>query len=88
MAHYSFWSPGSMSLVTVTTIIMNNIFQINLNIVCAVCPMVSEGLILPLGEQKRIWSDILDAQAELSLRWVHMPFCWQLNTTCILHSTN
>ena len=24
----------------------------------------------------RIWSDWADAQADLSLRWAHMPFCW------------
>ena len=23
-----------------------------------------------------IWSDWADAQADLNLRWVHMPFCW------------
>ena len=22
------------------------------------------------------WSDWADAQADLSLRWAHMPFCW------------
>ena len=22
------------------------------------------------------WSDLADAQADLSLRWAHMPFCW------------
>ena len=22
------------------------------------------------------WSDWVDAQADLSLRWAHMPFCW------------
>ena len=26
--------------------------------------------------QRRLWSDWVDAQADLSLRWVHMPFCW------------
>ena len=23
-----------------------------------------------------LWSDWADAQADLSLRWAHMPFCW------------
>ena len=26
--------------------------------------------------QWRLWSDWADAQADLSLRWAHMPFCW------------
>ena len=30
----------------------------------------------PLSSQRRLWSDWVDAQAGLSLRWAHMPFCW------------
>ena len=30
----------------------------------------------PLSAQQRPWSDWADAQADLSLRWAHMPFCW------------
>ena len=30
----------------------------------------------PLSAQQRLWSDWADAQADLSLHWVHMPFCW------------
>ena len=30
----------------------------------------------PLSAQRRLWSDWADAQAVLSLRWAHMPFCW------------
>ena len=26
--------------------------------------------------QQRLRSDWADAQADLSLRWAHMPFCW------------
>ena len=33
-------------------------------------------LIYPLSAQRRLWSDWADAQADLSLRWAHMPFCW------------
>ena len=29
----------------------------------------------PLSAQRRLWSDWADAQTDLSLRWVHMPFC-------------
>ena len=29
-----------------------------------------------LCAQRRLWSDWADAQADLSLRWAHMPFCW------------
>ena len=28
----------------------------------------------PLSAQRRLCSDLADAQADLSLRWVHMPF--------------
>ena len=30
----------------------------------------------PLSAQRRLWSDWADAQADLSLRWAHVPFCW------------
>ena len=30
----------------------------------------------PLIAQQRLWSDLADAQADLSLRWAHMPLCW------------
>ena len=30
----------------------------------------------PVSAQRRLWSDWADAQADLSLRWVHMPLCW------------
>ena len=30
----------------------------------------------PLSAQQRLWSDWADAQADLSLRWAHMPLCW------------
>ena len=30
----------------------------------------------PLSALQRLWSDLVDAQADLSLRWVHRPFCW------------
>ena len=30
----------------------------------------------PLSAQRRLWSDWADTQADLSLRWAHMPFCW------------
>ena len=29
-----------------------------------------------LHADREDWSDWADAQADLSLRWVHMPFCW------------
>ena len=31
---------------------------------------------LPLSAQRGLWSDWADAQADLSLRWVHRPLCW------------
>ena len=33
-------------------------------------------LTYPLSTQRRLWSDWADAQADLSFRWAHMPFCW------------
>ena len=30
----------------------------------------------PWSAQRRLWSDCVDAQADLSLRWAHMSFCW------------
>ena len=33
-------------------------------------------LIYPLSAQQRLWSDWADPQADLSLRWAHMPRCW------------
>ena len=33
------------------------------------------------------WSDWADAQAELSLRWVHMPFCWFCHEVAQSYST-
>ena len=30
--------------------------------------------------QRRLWSDWMDAQADLSFRWVHMQFCWYTRT--------
>ena len=30
----------------------------------------------PLSAQQKLWSDWVDAHADLSLRWVHMSFCW------------
>ena len=32
-------------------------------------------LCYPLSAQQRLWSDLVDAQADLSLRWEHTPFC-------------
>ena len=30
----------------------------------------------PMSAQRRLRSDLADAQTDLSLRWAHMPFCW------------
>ena len=30
----------------------------------------------PMSAYRRLWSDWADAQADLSLCWVHRPFCW------------
>ena len=51
-----------------------------------ICPVRSESslstwrkawvLSYPLSTKRRLWLDWADAQADLSLRWAHMPFCW------------
>ena len=33
-------------------------------------------LCYPLSAQRRLWSDLEDAQADPSLRWAHRQFCW------------
>ena len=38
--------------------------------------MGSKGPKLSSCGQQRLWSDWADAQADLSLRWAHMLFCW------------
>ena len=47
--------------------------------VFAVRLMGSQGPKLSSSGQRRLWSDWADAQADLSLRWAHMPFCWFLS---------
>ena len=44
--------------------------------VFAVCMKKAWVLSYPLSTQRRLWSDWADAQADLSLLWAHMPFCW------------
>ena len=44
--------------------------------VIAVCMKQAWILSYPLSAQRNLWSDWADAQADLSLRWAHMPFCW------------
>ena len=44
--------------------------------VFAVSSTGSLGPKLSLCGQQRLWSDWVDAQADLSLRWAQMPFCW------------
>ena len=37
---------------------------------------VAKGPKLSACGHRRLWSHWADAQADLSLRWAHMPFCW------------
>ena len=39
----------------------------------------------PLSAQWRLWSDWADAQADLSLRWEYMPFCWFCHKAAQMH---
>ena len=43
--------------------------------VFAVRSVGSWGLKLSSCRQRKLWSDWADTQADLSLRWAHMPFC-------------
>ena len=43
--------------------------------VFAVCMKKAWAFNYPLSTPQRLWSDWA-AQADLSLRWLHMPFCW------------
>ena len=38
--------------------------------------MGSWGPTLSSWGQRRLWADWMDALSDLSIRWVHMPFCW------------
>ena len=44
--------------------------------VLAVRMMKAWVLSYPLSAQRGLWSDWADSQADLSLRWAHMPYCW------------
>ena len=44
--------------------------------VFAMRSMGSQGPKLSSCQQRRLLSDWADAQADPSLRWAHMPFCW------------
>ena len=44
--------------------------------VFAVRSMGSQGPKPSSCGQRRLWSNWVDAQTDLSLRWAHMPFCW------------
>ena len=48
----------------------------SLNKVFAVRSMESWGPTVSSCGQRKLWSDWADAQADLSLRWAHMSFCW------------
>ena len=37
--------------------------------------------------QRRLWSNWADAQADLSLRWAHMPFCWFCHEAALCQQT-
>ena len=44
--------------------------------VFAICVKKAWVLSYPLSTLQRLWSDCADAQADLILCWVHLPFCW------------
>ena len=43
-------------------------------------------LSFPFSAQRRLWSDLANAQADLSLRWAHMPFCWFCHEEAHIHT--
>ena len=44
--------------------------------VCAVCIQISWVLSYPLSTQRGLWSEWMNAQADLSLCWAYLSFCW------------
>ena len=46
------------------------------SLLCAQWVAKGPSFLHSLSGQQRLWSDWGDAQADLSLRWAHMPFCW------------
>ena len=52
--------------------------------VFAVRSMDSQGLMVSSYGQRSLWSDWVDAQADLSLRWAHMSVCWFCHTAAHL----
>ena len=44
--------------------------------VFALCMKKAGVLSYPSSAQRRLWSNWMDAQADLILRWAHMPFSW------------
>ena len=44
--------------------------------VFAICMKKPWVLSYPMSAQRRFWSDWVDAQTDLSLRWAHRPHCW------------
>ena len=54
-----------------------------LSLIIAFAVHVKKSLILsyPLSAQRRLWSDLADAQADLRYHWAHMPFCWFCHET-------
>ena len=44
--------------------------------VFAICMKKSWVLNYPLSPQRRLWSDWVDAQADVSLRWAYRSLCW------------
>ena len=38
----------------------------------------------PLSALRRLWSDWVDVQADPSLCWAHMPFCWFCRAAAVL----
>ena len=56
----------------------------SLNRVVAVCSMGSWGPNVSSYGIWRLWSDWADAQADQSIRWAHIPFCWFCNEAAFM----
>ena len=46
------------------------------------------GLSYPMSTQRRLWLVWVDAQADLSLCWAHMPFCWFCHVVAHIYRKN
>ena len=48
------------------------------------CSVSSLTFIEYSSDKQRLWSDCVDAQADLSLCWLHIPHCWKAHALALI----